>query len=501
MEERDFRRVREVSYLTAENVGRYRTILRFFYERHKHMQTYLTSEEIHGAVSSVQGFSSYTFEELAQDLSALDQWGNITAHQETANANTIDDFKKKRYRYQITPATVEIEKMIDALKKVGDSFGGSLETTQFDRLLSQLRSFLQESGDMSDQELSQTFDDLMHYFGTMAENVRAYFAHLASARVEERMRMEAFLTDKDTFTKYLREFVLGLQDVAGRIVSLLKESNEALERQLFERVAARKLLIHAMDEGATLEDFQRSCAEDWHTMRVWFCGQGGRQSDLAQLEERTKATIERIAGFAERLASQHQTVTSRKADYIHLAHRFAACREKKEADALAAAVFGAGGVRHFFVHGTVREDDRLGKILSEKPARVKLKPRTSAYRERVRQTAIRDYHQEKKRLRELFACRQKEQQRVLDSLVVDGEIAFAKLPPITREVRQELLTWLTRCMGEAGGVRLPSGHIMRLAPGWQEEAGRVCIHAEDGDFYMPPMRLLVEGGDSHEAGR
>lgn len=30
MEERDFRRVSEVSYLTAENVGRYRTILRFF---------------------------------------------------------------------------------------------------------------------------------------------------------------------------------------------------------------------------------------------------------------------------------------------------------------------------------------------------------------------------------------------------------------------------------------------------------------------------------------
>lgn len=194
----------------------------------------------------------------------------------------------------------------------------------------------------------------IYYFGTMAENVRAYFAHLASARVEERMRMEAFLTYKDTFTKYLREFVLGLQDVAGRIVSLLKESNEALERQLFERVAVRKLLIHAMDEGATLEDFQRSCAEDWHTMRVWFCGQGGRRSDLAQLEERTKATIERIAGFAERLASQHQ-------------------------------------------------------------------------------------------------------QRVLDSLVVDGEIAFAKLPPLTREVRQELLTWLTRCMGEAGACACLAG--------------------------------------------
>ncbi len=500
MEERDFRRVDAVSYLTAENVGRYRTILRFFYERHQHMQTYLSPEEIHGAVSAVPMYSSYTFEELAQDLTSLERWGNITAHQETANASTIEDFKKKRYRYQITPATVEIEKMLEALKKVGDTFGGALETTQFDRLLSHLRSFLQEHASMSDQELAQTFDDLMHYFGTMAENVRAYFAHLASARVEERMRMEAFLTYKDTFTKYLREFVLGLQNVAARIVSLLKESDEAVESTLFLRVARRRLLSHALDEGASLETLAKGCAEDWHTMRVWFCGQGGRASDLSQLEERTKATIERIAGFAERLASQHQAVTSRKADYIALAHRFAACREKREADSLAAAVFGAGGVRHFFVQGMVRKDDRLGKVLAEEPAQVKLKPRTSAYRERVRQTALRDYREDKRRMRELFAKRQQEQQRVLDSLVVDGAIDFAKLPPITKEVRHELLTWLTRCMAAAGGVRLPSGHVMRLAPGWQEAAERVCIHAEDGDFYMPPMRLLVEGGDSHEAG-
>lgn len=499
MEERDLRKVVETSYLTAENVGRYRTILRFFYDRHNHMQTYLYPEEVHAAVAAIPPYADYTQEELEQDLKALERWGNIRAHQETANANTIADFKKKRYRYQITPATVEIERMLEVLKKVGDNFGGSLEVTQFDRLLSQLRAFLTDYREMSDQELSQTFDDLMHYFRTMADNVRDYFAHLQSAKVEERMRMETFLAYKDTFTKYLREFVLGLQHVAERIVQLLRESTPEVEKMLFRRVAARKMIVHGMDENASAASFARDCAEDWRSMRIWFCGHDGRASDLSQLESRTKATIERIATFAERLANAHQTRTSRKADYLRLASMFAACPSDSEAHRLAAAVFGAGRMRHFYVHEPRQTDERDRRVIDEAPANVAIKPRTTAHRERIRQTSIRDYTAEKKRMREAFELRQKEQDAMLESLVVDGAITFADLPKITGKVRAALLMWLERCMAHDGGVRLPSGHRMRLDPGWREQDERICIHAEDGDFYMPPMRLLVERGDVHES--
>ena len=56
------------------------------------------------------------------------------------NAKTIEEYKKKRFRYQCTPYTVEIERMIVHLEKLGDTFQGSLERFQFERLLLVLHS-------------------------------------------------------------------------------------------------------------------------------------------------------------------------------------------------------------------------------------------------------------------------------------------------------------------------------------------------------------------------
>lgn len=55
--------------------------------------------------------------------------------QEIGKVHTIEDFKRKKFRYQATPYTIEIERMVNGLEQIGDSFGGSLESTLFDRLL------------------------------------------------------------------------------------------------------------------------------------------------------------------------------------------------------------------------------------------------------------------------------------------------------------------------------------------------------------------------------
>lgn len=69
---------------------------------------------------------------------------------------------------------------------LGDSFGGSLETTQFDRLLSHLSSLLLASEGQTDEELLQTWEDLMHYFRTLVENASDYLAHLPVLHTEVR---------------------------------------------------------------------------------------------------------------------------------------------------------------------------------------------------------------------------------------------------------------------------------------------------------------------------
>ncbi len=217
MEDVDLRKIPEVAYLNTDNAWRYRAIVHYCYRKHEHMQTYVYPEDIFRELSGDAHFQEYTFEQLTQDLGQLVQWNNLKPQQETGKARSIKDFQRKRFRYQCTPYTVEIERMVTRLKSLGDEFGGSLETTQFDRIQYCLGRLMHDVDKVSDEELRQTWLDLQHYFKSLIENASDYLAHLKSARVEERMQTRAFVIYKDKFTQYLQGFVLGLQRSSIRI--------------------------------------------------------------------------------------------------------------------------------------------------------------------------------------------------------------------------------------------------------------------------------------------
>jgi uncharacterized protein (TIGR02677 family) len=105
------------------------------------MRDYITPEEIFEYLKDIPEFHLYTEEQLHLDLAQLVKWNNLIARQDMGNAKTVEEYKKKRFRYQCTPYTVEIERMLQSLEKLGDSFKGSLERTQFDLLLQALSMF------------------------------------------------------------------------------------------------------------------------------------------------------------------------------------------------------------------------------------------------------------------------------------------------------------------------------------------------------------------------
>ena len=57
-------------------------------------------------------------EQCQNDLQALNEWGNLTAHQDTSKASTIQEFKNKRYRYQLSEYSVAIERMTIELEQM-----------------------------------------------------------------------------------------------------------------------------------------------------------------------------------------------------------------------------------------------------------------------------------------------------------------------------------------------------------------------------------------------
>lgn len=490
MEEQELRRIPETAYLNAENAARYRAILHFCYRRHEHMQTFVYPEEIFRELTQTSFFAAYTEEQLAQDLAQLEAWGNLTAQQEVARARNIAEFKRKKFRYQCTPYTVEIERMVERLRGLGDSFGGSLETTQFDRLLSHLSSLLLEAGAQSDAQLLQTWEDLLHYFRTLVENASDYLAHLRSAKVEERMQTSAFLAYKDMFTQYLRSFVLGLQRASQQVSALLVQAKPEEMQKIFGRLADRWHIIHALDESASREAFLAETQEQWQVLREWFLGTEYHASELSVLGDETIETIRRITRFAQRIAQERQTLQSRRAEYLDLAGLFLACEGKREADALASIVFGASRARHFQV-GPRDSDDIHGHIEEEPPTKVTLTVRRRGAASRRHVSAVRDRSEEKAAALAAYEKHQAELREMLAALVVDGVIDFAHLPVLRTEVRRALLSWVDRCLSRPGqAVALENGTRMRLV--WGPKTERACVRSEDGDLWVPALRLVVE---------
>src|SRR5690625_4383629 len=239
MQIQSFNKVTEASYLTAGNAWSYRAILRYFYIQHERMREFLFPEEIYAYLINLPGFKEYTKDELHQDLDQLVRWNNLVARQELGRSRTIEEFKKKRFRYQCTPYTVEFERMLLAMEKGGNAFGGSLEKKEFERLyqaLTKIEHLLNKEKLPETDECAQIWNDLFTYFRSITQNTSDYIAHINSEEAEEWMQTEAFLAFKDQFTTYLRDFIIGLQQTALQIQQAIQSIDIKMLQPLIDQV-------------------------------------------------------------------------------------------------------------------------------------------------------------------------------------------------------------------------------------------------------------------------
>lgn len=120
--------VLEAKYLNVENTDRYRPIIRLFYLKYEKLKYWLYQEEVFEELKEDPYFADYTMEQCQQDLTALTSWGNLVTIQDTRKAATIEEFKNKKFRYQLSETAVEIERMIVRIENLFIE-GSSLEPT------------------------------------------------------------------------------------------------------------------------------------------------------------------------------------------------------------------------------------------------------------------------------------------------------------------------------------------------------------------------------------
>ena len=481
--------VREAKYLDVENTDRYRSIARLFYQNYEKLKYWMYQEEVYEELTEDPYFAGYTMEQCQQDLETLTSWGNLATIQDTKRVSTIEEFKNKKFRFQLTETTVEIERMVIRLENLFIE-GASLEPT----LLERLRISLGKAEEMSQKDAEQIhgwWSDLNNDFIRLNQNYQDYMRELNSVKAEEMMKTRAFLVFKDHLIEYLRSFVKSLQVNVNAIEQALRKVRPETVKYVLDQVTVYELSIPRIEAEVDEQQIYERMKGRWENIRKWFAGADGVQSEAMRVFDTTNEVIRKITRYANRLSEQNNSGANRREEYRKLAGMFAGCKDIDEAHKLAAMVFGIEKPLHIKGDFPRQTDSINSGVFDEEPQEIIIQPRVRNYREKSKRSGIEDRSREKEAVRQAMVRRLEEERSLLKSYIQDGRLEFAALPEIAPQVRDIFLTWLSKGL-ESKTRRGKTEDGQAFSVILEDEQKTCVLKCTDGTFRMPAYTILFE---------
>ena len=479
----------EAKYLNADNVSRYRCIMRIFFENYEKLRYWMYQEDIYEEMIKDPFFADYRPEQCQQDLAMLVEWKNLNTIQDTRKVASIEEFKNKKYRYQMSEYSVEIERLVLRLENLFIE-GASLEPTLLERIRREIERF-PEMAEVDGNEVYTWWTDLNNDFVRLNQNYQDYIRDLNSVKAEEMMHTKEFLVFKDRLIEYLRSFIKGLQRNVGVIEESLRSQKEEVRETVFGKIIEYELLIPRMEVEISRPMIEEKIRGRFQSIYNWFVGAEGAENEAGKLFDATNEIIRRITRYAAQLSEKNALGANRKEEYKKAAELFLRCNDLSEAHKMSAMVFGIERPWHL-AGDLIRETDSMNQgVYEEVPLQFTLKPRVRIYREKSKRSGIRESAEQKQETRRKLLQKQKEEMQKLQQLEKKGRIDFAELPVLEPRIREILLKWLSDAMEDADfTARTDDGRRYVLD---RTHAGEKCVvHCEDGNFTMPRMAIVFQ---------
>lgn len=477
----------EARYLNADNVDRYRCIMRIFYENYEKLRYWMYQEEIYGEMVQDPYFKDYRPEQCQQDLTMLTEWKNLVTIQDTRKVASLEEFKNKKFRYQMSEYSVEIERLVLRLENLLVE-GASLEPTLLERIRRNIGK-LSAMAEEDPEEVYTWWNDLNNDFIRLNQNYQDYIRDLNSVKAEEMMRTREFLLFKDKLVEYLHNFIKGLQRNVGVIEELIQAVDEEALDRIFDKLGQYEISIPRIDMELSLEMIQEKNRGRFQSIRSWFVSENGKENEAGKVFDATSEIIRRITRYAAQISEKNALGANRKEEYRKVASIFLKCRDVGEAHKMSAMVFGLEKPFHLKGGGS-RETDSMNRAVCEEEAyEYLLKPRIRTYGEKANRSSIRDNSREKEETRARAIRQLKEDQQEVKRLEQEGVIRFSGLPVISPRVREILLKWLSDALETSGyTARTEDGREFSLD--LSKAAERCVVHCVDGNFTMPKIDIV-----------
>lgn len=484
------KQIDEMRYVTAENAWRYRSILRYFYLQYEKMKYWMYKEEIFDELKKHEEFSEYTMDQCKQDLDVLISWKNLLAIQDTSKVTTVEEFKNKQFRYQLSDYSVEIERLTIKLENLFIE-SASLEPSLLERIREELKKLPQMAVE-EEREVGSWWNSLNSDFKRLNQNYQDYIRDLYSLKAEEMMKTREFLVFKDKFIDYLRDFIKGLQYNSNAIEYILKHLEDSTVEKVLGKVFIYEKSIPRIDLEISEDAIRDNIYGRWENLKGWFLGSGGMESEASKLLNITNEIIRKITRFAAQIAESRNSAANRKEEYKKLCEMFLKCENMEEAHKLSSLVFGIFNMKHLKGETDRRTESINSGIFDEEPHIQRVKPRIRTYREKAARSPIGNNEKRKSEMLHKIIKQREEERKVMDSYIVDGVIDFAKLPKIESHVRLTLLRWLSKGINSADKKgKTEDGRVYKVESP-RDKDDKCILISEDGTLEMPAYIIRFE---------
>lgn len=488
------RSVPELKYVNAENVARYRAIMRFFYQEYKRLKYWMKPEEVFDGLSRWGVLPGYTIEQCMTDLEQLEEWGNLASRHDGGRAATLEEYMKKKLQYLLRPYSIEIERLLETLEKV-TGYGGSLESTLFDSIAEKLFEIRGMAWESSPEAALDLWATLYDAFKRLHENAADYIASLQTAKAEEMMVAESFLVFKDRLTNYLQNFVQALQRSAYKIEGNIERISDGLRDMFLDRVALAERSKPRLEEAPDKKDLVAELQQGWTNLQRWFLGDGLAPSELTLLERATKDTIARIVRSVIRMQERKRSGVSRKKELEFLAEWFARMDRLDDAHRLAGLAFGLFQTRHLQGED-LRHSDRADQSMwDEVPTIRTLRSRSRKRTGRQDSEPVPENEERKRREREAFRKRQAEEWEEIRELMERGTLKISELGIVPAKTRLRLLQWIGRC-NSANNHSFVTPEGVKITMANADTKQRTVLRSDDGELHLPDYELVFSLTDA-----
>lgn len=483
--------IKEAAYLTAENAFRYRPIMRFFYEKYEQAENWLYKEDVYEAIKAFQ--KEYTIEECTRDLDFLVSKKSLTTMQDTENANTLEKFKFKNFRYQMTDHAIEIERMTIRLEEMEVKVT-SLEARLFERIKNHLTKLVDITS-KSENELYEIWIDLTTDFTNLNQSYQDFLKKFSEPETEELMQSTLFIEFKNDLIRYLENFIKEYIRYSKEIQDILKKIKAEDVEIFMELLIEHHKKAPKIRPNFDFDHLKEINKGKWSSIKKWFYN----ELDMSEGERLLKATtniISKVTKYANNLIELHGNMVKRKEDYKKLVKLFDKEETIKEANALASTVFGVNTIRHFKGVSNVLSDSIISSYDVD-PIEIVIDPMKRGIRTAKQRIPIKDNWEEKQRILEEFERKEEEKRKILETFISKKIWDMKDKMTLTKDERRYMFSLIDKIERIENNIGYGKDPLFGIKYKITFEAKEKCtIESEDGTLYMEGLKLEFIGEEN-----